>query len=311
MGSLVRLRAVFCLLAFALAGSPARSAPTEIRVSYGPSNDWLGLFVGMDQGFFGKHDLKITPSLIASSTAVMGALVSNSVDIAGMSPISFLQGFESGIPIAMVAGAHALPTKMKIGMLARSGSNIKAPEDLIGKKVGLANIGSILNFVSNGWLMDHKIDYRKINYVEIPWAQQPDVLKNGQIDAVLTADPFYGRILASGIGYEFGDIYEAAPPGTLLTTYVSLRAWEEANRTSVAAFRAALQEASDFIATHPDESRASLTKWAKLPESIVATLPIPNFKVEVGKQQVEWLVKLGKRQDALSGDQDVATMIAK
>jgi NitT/TauT family transport system substrate-binding protein len=300
--------AVVAIMAFII---PALGAPAEVRVSYGPSNDWLGLYVALDQGFFEKHDLHVTPSLIQAPTAVMGALVSGSIDVAGMSSVTFLQAHENGIPIAMVAGAHALPTQMKIGILARSGSNIKSPQDLAGKKIGLAGIGSILYAVCNGWLMDHGVDRTKVNFVEIPWAQQADVMKAGQIDAVLTADPFYDKIKSSGIGYEFGDIYEAAPPGTLLTTYVTLKSWEEQHSDEVQAFRAALQDANDYIAAHPDDARASLVKWAKLPADVVATLPIPNFKVEVGAKQVEWLVELGKRQGMLKGGDDVSSMIAK
>ena len=301
----------FIALATFLGAASATSASLEMRVSYGPSNDWLGFFVAMDQNIFQKRNIHVTPTLIPSSTAVMGALVSESVEIAGMSSITFLQGYESGIPIVMIAGAHALPTPMHIGILARTGSGVKAPKDLVGRKVGLANIGSILNLVGNGWLMDNNVDPGKITYVEIPWSQQPDVLKSGQIDAVLTADPFHSRIKSTEIGYEFGDIYERAPPGTLLTTYVATRAWAEKNPGALRDFRAAIQDANDFISANPDSARASLIKWAKLPPEIGNTLPIPNFKVEVGAEQTGWLVELGKRQSQLQGGADVSTMIAK
>ena len=289
----------------------APCAPADVRVSYGPSNDWLGFFVAMDQKVFEKHNINVTPSLIPSSTAVMGALVSESVEIAGMSSISFLQGHESGIPIVMIAGAHALPTAMHIGLLARSGSGVKSAKDLVGRKIGLANIGSILNFVSNGWLMDNGVDVARVTYVEIPWTQQPDVLKSGKIDAVLTADPFYSRIKVSDTGYEIGDIYAQAPPGTMLTTYVSTRSWAEKNPLVARAFRAAIQEANDYILANPGSAKASLIKWAKLPPEIANDLPIPNFRAEVGADQTRWLIDLGKRQDALKGGTDVSTMIAK
>jgi NitT/TauT family transport system substrate-binding protein len=302
---------LFAAVVVAILPLQSAAAPVQIRLAYNAASDWLAVFVAKDQGFFEKRNLDVTLTQVQAMSAIMGALTSKSLEVASVTSLTALQAYDAGIPLVLISGAHALPTPMNIGLLARTSSGIKGPADLVGRKVGVPGLGAILHVIANGWLIDHGVDFKKVTFVEVAFPQHPDMIKSGQIDAVLTADPFYSRIKSQDLGYSFGDIYERAPEGTLLTAYGVLKSWADNNTEAVKGFREALDEAIKFIASNPDSARQSLGKWTKLPEPVVASLPIPNLQSAVNVTQLEWLLQRGKQQGLLSSSGDIQPLIAK
>ena len=118
--------------------STATPPPTKIVVTYGSvAADVLPTYVALEGGFFLRNGLDVDLQLISSSTAAVAALVSQKAD--------FVQAGGSEAVSSAVGGADVVVTAITspvYSYLLEAASEIKAPSDLKGKKVGISTAGS-------------------------------------------------------------------------------------------------------------------------------------------------------------------------
>ena len=164
-----------------------------------------------------------------------------------------LQAVEGGLDIVTIAGCSVNDTSQKEGggVVARTGVDIKGAKDFEGKRVGVPGLGAYMHVLFRRWLVDKGADDKKVNFVEVPFAQGSDILKAGNVDALLTGDPFYSRIVQSKTGYLVSP-YLAEMPDNLFSIYfAATRSWADKNPAAIKAFREALAEGTEFLAEEP------------------------------------------------------------
>ncbi len=288
-------------LAAGLRPSPA-SAATTIRVVYIPIVDELPLYVGVDQGFFKKRDLDISLTPVANQGVLISALQSGSAEMGSSVLVSMLPAQEAGIALAAVATCVAFPVPKNVGVLARTGGDVKTAKDLPGHKVAVAGLKAYFHIMVLRWLAEQKVDPAKVTFVEVPFPQMPDLLKAGQIDVAVTVDPFYHRILEQKIGYEVGDFEATVPSGTIIDCYATMKDWAVKNIGAVHAFRDGLTESIAYLKANEASARESLGRWTKQPPAIVAETLIPNFTVPVSAAQIQWWIDLAKKQGLITSN---------
>jgi len=83
-----------------------------------------------------------------------------------------------------------------------------------------------------------------------------DLLRAGQVDAVVALEPVMSRIVASGAGVKSIDFFSEVNPHMTAAIFGATRDWATANRPQLRAFRASLAEAMTFMESHPAESDA-------------------------------------------------------
>src|SRR6185369_10017413 len=103
-------------------------------------------------------------------------------------------------------------------VVVRAGMGAK-PEDFVGKKVGVSTIGAFLHVLFVEWLNKNGVDARIVIFVEIPFPQMPDVMKAGNVDAVITVEPFVARMVGSGLGTASPSFVHDFPPGLPVATF--------------------------------------------------------------------------------------------
>lgn len=299
MNSKAALAAAIAGLAL-LAGATAAGAQAplkEVRLSYQPHVDPLPAYVAKDRGIFEKHGLNVSMTPLASSSMTITALVSKSTDLGYMVPVPLMLAKQAGIEQVIVAGSVKTPFPPGYaGVLARTGSGITKAEDLVGKKVGVVALKTTQDFLLKEWLDRKGINSRGVSFVEVSFPQQYDVLRSGQIDAVVTVDPFYNRIVSNKVGYYFDDYFSVMPAGSYLAVYIAMRPWAEQNPEVLRAFRAAMAEAISFIKANEKEARASLQRWTKQSEQSAAQAAIPTFDMSVAPKDMKFWLDLAKSQ---------------
>jgi NitT/TauT family transport system substrate-binding protein len=284
------------------AGALAQTAekPSSLTIGYTSSTDSTGLFVAAEQGFFKKHDLDVKLQLISLNSILPAALQSNSVQIAGPSVSVVLQAVENGLDlVAITGGASTSKDATNYAVLSGSASGINHPEDLIGKKIGVPGLGATLHILGREWLRGLKLDYRKVTFIEVPFTQMNDVLKAGTVDAVISADPMTARILQSGTGKLLSYFLKDVPAGLPTSVYTTTRSWAQANPAAVNQFRAALQDAADFIQSNPVEARNAVSKYIKFPPEILEKTYLPRIVVPLTPDRLEWWIGVMTEQEML------------
>jgi NitT/TauT family transport system substrate-binding protein len=212
-----------------------------------------------------------------------------------------------------VAGTDVYPTTSRSGVLARPGSNIKGPQDLAGKKVGVPGFNGIIDVLTRKWVQSNGLEYRKVQFVEVNFPNMRDALKGGIVDAVSLVDPFYSRLLDVKLGYPVGDYASVVPAGTMPIVYASDRSWVKSHPNELRAFREALDEAVAFINNPANVARvkASLARHTKLPPQVADTLAIPtNLTNRVRPEALAFWVALSREQGMIKGNPSPANLIA-
>lgn len=254
-------------LALAFSAIDARAA-TKIVMLYNATSAYSASYVAKEVGYFDKHGLDFEFSLTTNTTMTPAALMSETVQIGGITPPMILQANEQGLDLVVVAGGTATPDPAGTsGMLARTGSGIKTAQDLIDRKIGVPGLGGTFDILAKKWVQSKGVDFRKITWVEVPFTRMGDTMKAGLVDVVAATLPFYARITDAKIGYDMGDLFAGVPDGSLLAFYGASRDWARKNPDAVKALRASLDEAVAFIAdpSHTATVQTILAKYTKLP----------------------------------------------
>jgi len=298
-------------LSAALAASAA--AQTKIAVGYTAVTDFAAAFVAKEEGFFKKRGLDAELILIAINSNIPAALMSNSIQFGGPTPSVFLQAVDGGLDLVAVSGASvsARENARGGGVVARTGVEIKTPQDFIGKKVGAPGLGAFLHVLFRQWLIEKGVDPRKVTFVEVSFPTMNDVLKGGTVDAVVTADPFMSRMVAAGTGtvafHYLADLPEDKPQ----ILYASTREWAQKNAAIVTAFREAITEGSAFVAANPDKTREHMGKHIKLPPEVLKTVLISKPDASLTVDQLKWWVDVMKGQDMFKTGPDAGKLLMK
>ena len=294
---------------------PARAqATTKIVLGYTAVTDFASAFVAAEQGYFSKRKLDVELKFIPLNSTIPAALQSDSLQIGGPTPSVFLQAVDGGLDLVVVAGAGITSQSITgFGVVARSGSSIKTPQDFVGRRVGVPGLGAFLQVTFRAWLKANGVDYKKVNFVEAPFPQHGDMLRGGTVDAVVTADPFMARITDGGAGYVASYYSTFLPEGNPTIVYAATRSWAKANAGAVKGFREAIVDGANFIKDPKNDAavRAAIGKYIKLPPEVLAKAQISPPGPIVTEKQLAYWVGLMKDQDMLKGNLDLATLIVK
>ncbi len=307
-------RILFVLMLATLAHiAPPAKAATKLTFLYTPVNSWVGIFVAKDQGYLEKHGLDIDLTIAQNGSVIAAALVADSAQIGGPTPTVLLQANEQGLDLIVIAGTATYPLNNLSGIIARKDGAIKETKDLLGKKVGVPGLGGLIDVLAKKWVQAKGVDYHKVDWIELTLAQMGDGLKSGIADAVAITDPFYSRIMDSGIGVNVGDYGSVIPTGTVPIVYTSTRGWATKNAAAVAAFRASLKEAEIFIRDPANlpATKAILAKYTMLPPQAAATLSIPDrLDVDPKPESLSFWITVSREQGLIKGNPDPASLIA-
>jgi NitT/TauT family transport system substrate-binding protein len=221
-----------------------------------------------------------------------------------------LQAVNGGLDIVAVAGfSETIKTDTNFGIVVRPESNIKTPADFVGKKVGVPGLNAFLHVMFREWLTMKGVDWKKVEFVETVFPQMEGILKAGSVDAVVAIQPFMARIVGSKTGELMSNFIREMPAGMSITVFASKKAWADKNQDAIKAFRAGFDEGAAYAHAHPDEARATVAKFLKLPPPAVAAVAIPTFNSKLNESHLAPWASIMKSQGMIRGDVSLKNII--
>jgi NitT/TauT family transport system substrate-binding protein len=288
------MRRIFVLAAALIAAAAAAHADTKIKIGYGPASAWIPAFVAKDQGIFAKHGLDASFEFIPVGSNEPAAMMAGAIDVGTLTPTILIFADEGGADLVAVAGAVVQTKDHPFGgVVAREGTNIKAPGDFRGKRVAVPGINSVMHIAFMKWLTDKGIDPKGVNFVETAMPQMNDAMQAGQIDAAVPVEPFLGRMVQTKVGYLVSPFpADLAKPAYIDAFYGMTRKAIAANPGLVAAFRASIVEATAWVAQHDAEARKTQVTYLHLPERVAMSVPLPTFTAEVTGAELQFWIDI-------------------
>ena len=273
------------MVSVALGASQASGAELPlVRVGYGGIAGYqLPLWVNKEAGLAKKYGIDLEPLLIGGGSLNMQALVGGSIQMSQNSASAAIGAALRGVPVVIIATSE---NKMPFQIVARP--EIKDPQQLRGKKIGVQRFGGSNDTAIQWALKAWKIDPRQVTILQAgSTTARMTALVRGYIDATIFSYPeiFHARKFGMNVLADIGD-FSSYPNSSLMVT----RSFLEKQRPLAKEMVRAQIEAIHYIRTNKEGSLRVLRKYLKVNdgEAIEATyeffsrrmVPVPRTEIE-------------------------------
>ena len=148
------------------------------------------IYIANDQQYFSYNGLKITLKNYPSGASAVGGMLNGEVDIATASEFVVAN---NALQNANINAFGSLSQYLNLYLVARTDEGINSISDLVGKRIGLL-IGTGNQFYLGRFLELNGINQNQVALVNVNFAQIPNALANGTIDAAITFQPYINQI---------------------------------------------------------------------------------------------------------------------
>jgi ABC-type nitrate/sulfonate/bicarbonate transport system substrate-binding protein len=259
-----------------LSVSSAIAQMTLVHAGYGGIAGYqLPLWVNKEAGISKKYGIELETLLISGGALNTQALLAGSIQMSQNSASAAIQAALRGAPVMLVA---VLENRMPLQIIARP--EIKTPQQLIGKKIGILRFGGSNDTGVQWALRAWKIDPRQVTILQSGATNaRMTALTLGQIDATILSYPEIHIARKRGMNV-LADIADfSAYPNTSL---VFTRSFIEKQRALAKNLLRSQIEAIHYMRTNREGSVKVLKKYLRVDdmESIEATYEFFSRRTE-------------------------------
>ena len=219
------------------------------------SGGFVHLYTALDNGLFEKYGLKFENIFIRGSGPNLTALAGEEVQFTYCAADALIPGMAAGLDVKIVASPLV---KLPYVLVARK--EIKRPEDLNGKALGIARAGDLSDRLSRAVIKKFGMSGDVVTMRPIGGSQGERYLAMaaGIVDGVIITPPLDVRAKNEGFNvlYRLVDLNLPFVYSSLETSNRMLRDRPETVQRMVAG----LAEAVHFVEKNPDKAKASMAK---------------------------------------------------
>jgi len=253
-------RLVFVIFLGCWLSSSAQAQVVKLKAAYSSESSWsLATWVAYDAGLFKKYGLSVDLVLIRSAATITAAL------IAGETPMIQLGG--NGTIQAALQGADTVNVQTLVPIIPQSlvvTADIKSPEDLRGKRLGVSRFGALSDLVIRHYLRKFGLDPAKdVTIIQIGGI--PELLaamKAGAISGGSLSPPVLSAAKKAGFK-ELGD-FESLDYKYPAVAIATTRSFIQRQRSTALNFLRAEIEGIHAIRTQKNFAVNTLKKYMRI-----------------------------------------------
>jgi NitT/TauT family transport system substrate-binding protein len=270
--------AVILLLALGGVWKSTHREAGEVRVAYLQIIPSLPVFVAQEQGLFEKENLRLKAIALSSSNDLVNAMVAGQADVlpaTSLVPIIHLE-IQSPGRVRIFSHSRMNNSNALDKIIVKESSPLRTIEDMKGKRIGVFP-GTAPSLMLAAFLKKHGVDPATVRMVQLPPQAQISSVESGAVDVLFSYEPVTTTALVHG-GYRqiFGSVYADLLNPCPIGASVIAREFERSHPKFAAGAVRALQQGVDYMAAHPAESRALLSKYIKLSPEIAARVNVSD-----------------------------------
>jgi NitT/TauT family transport system substrate-binding protein len=236
------------------------------------------VFLGEQDGAFTKAGLTVKNQVISAGTNAVPQLLNGSMQFGVVDLPTAIIATEQGVGISVVAPIAVGSSSARGfgGVIARSGSGISKPADLVGKTVAVNQLNGTSQTLVTAALKKQGADAAKVHYVEIAPEQTIGALKSGRVDAAVTGEPLISIALSMGMSYVLNQEKDTVA-GTATFVFVASKAYISSHPAVVAAFAGAIIAANTAANSDSAAVKQIMIKQDQVPPALAASIVAPTF----------------------------------
>lgn len=263
----------------------------KLKVGTLPISNAAPLFLGAKKGFFKEEQLEIEPVIAQTGNDIITTMVSGDTQFGFVGYVPALSAKSQNLPIKVVANSDngaATAKKEWTQILVKPDGPIKDVKDLEGKTIASNALKGVGEVVIKASLDKQGVDPNSVKLLEVPFPEMPGALERGRVDAIWAPEPFLTQVL--GTGARSVD----APLVTLGRNYVNggyvtTDKYLGENADVVERFSKAMKRSNEYAGSHPEEVRAILGEFTKIPPEVAQKILLPSWPPEINSAQLEEL----------------------
>jgi len=251
------LLAIFSASAFANPYLPKPGErPLSMRISTcAVSGGFIHLYTALDNGLFDKYGMKFESIFIRGSGPNLSALASDEVQFTYCASDALIPGLAAGIDAKIVASPL-----VKLPYVLVTRKEIRRPEDLKGKALGIARAGDLSDRLSRAVVKKLGVPPETVTMRPIGGSQgeRYQAMAAGIVHGVIITPPLDVRAKNEGYNvlYRLIDLNLPFIYSSLHSSYKMLRERPDIVQRMVAA----LAEIVYFVEKNPDKAKAAVAK---------------------------------------------------
>jgi len=246
-------------------------ALTQMTLGAVPEESVTPALWAEQSGMFRKAGLNVDVQAGASGNAIAAGVAGGSYAIGKSSLPAIVQAHARGLPFVFVAGGSLYDTKHPYSVLTvKADSPLKTAADLNGKPLAVPSLSDITTFATKAWVDAHGGDSSSLKLLEFPFAQIPDALAAGRVDAGFIADPVLQQALDEKKVRIFAHAFDAVAPEFMVTGwFVTMDNWNK-NKAELQKFYHVMQDAAKYVVGHPSDTVNVLSAFSKVDPAVIA-----------------------------------------
>jgi NitT/TauT family transport system substrate-binding protein len=262
------LRKLFALIGLLILPAAACAEEHYLIAYAGFAGFQSPLWATKELGLLNKYGISADLVLTPGSTRQIQALVGNSVHFAQVDAVTTINAIAQGADLVMISGSlNTFP----FSFVAQK--EIRKPEDLTGKKVGIVGFGGANELAVLLALKEWNMPRNAVTILQAGGAPQRFLGMTAKVlDATVLAQPEVGEAARLGMNVlvHMRDMKTAAFP---MNVMVVRRSFLQQNRELVKRYQQAYAEATYQMINNKEKATAVLTKWLqqKNPKAIEET----------------------------------------
>ena len=258
----------------------------------------LPLYVGMGEGYFAEEGLQIEAVSGQTGPALVTQTINGQLDLAFVGTPVLINASASHIPLKLVTPTNT--TNPAAGaesqILAAEGSGIDSPGDLSGKRVAVNSLESLLQTAARYAIEQDGGDGASVEWIEVPFPSMLSTLKQGEVDAVVVAEPFATAGVTGGAA-SIQNLWEALPADIPIASIATSASLANSNPEALEKFVRAWDKSVAFVRDNPQQAREYLTQYTSLDAAQIQSIHISNYAagMDSGKvlEGIDFLAQLG------------------
>ena len=254
---------VVCLILFLFSPSSlGAQGMKKVPLPFSPIGiNCLPWFVAKEARIYEKNGIDVDPVFIGASSALFQSMLSGAADMAGSGGPSIISNVLQGGDIIHVT---AMVPRFTQSIMVKP--EIKKPEDMKGKKIGVSRLGTVTHFALQTALDGYGVK----NVTILQMGGQPEAvagLVRGSVDGAVISPPYNFQLKKQGYN-------ELVSPNDLqkLTEFitngiVARRSVVEKDKDSLIRLIKSTAEAIKLITTDREFTKKVITKWIPLKDA--------------------------------------------